>query len=94
MKALIASAALLIAAPAAAQEQCMIYQDLKKLAFQNGGLVPSGSGVVAGGNGAVIVFASPEGEAWMMAIIGSNGMACILAGGDQWISVVPPERPS
>lgn len=93
MKALIASLAILFAAPAAAQE-CMIYQDLKKHALQIGGLVPSGSGVLKDGSGAVIVFASPEGEAWMMAIIGPNGMACILAGGDQWISVVPPERPS
>lgn len=93
MKALVASLALLIAAPAAAQQQCPIYQDLKKFALENGGMVPSGSGVTSQGKAAVIVFASPEGETWMMAIINQEGRACVVASGDQWITVIPPHAP-
>ncbi|TIM14451.1 MAG: hypothetical protein E5Y67_12285 [Mesorhizobium sp.] len=81
------------AAHAQQQAQCPIYQDLKKALLENANELPSGSGITAKGNAAVIVFASPGGATWTIAIIGADGRACPVASGENWLDVIPPKAP-
>src|SRR5688500_11916172 len=85
----------LVTLPAFAQQQkqCPIYMDLKTALLKDFNELPSGSGIAGQGKSAVIVFASPAGETWTMAIIGPDGRACIIASGEGWMEVIPPKAP-
>ena len=74
MKTLAVLGLLVIASPALAQE-CVAYRDLNAAAAALG-QVPSGSGIMRKGSAAVIVYASPGGATWTMAVVGPSGTAC------------------
>ncbi|CAM5389330.1 hypothetical protein ATER59S_01874 [Aquamicrobium terrae] len=81
-------------APAASAEPvCMPYADLVKT-LRSVGEMPSGSGVTAQGKAALLVFASPAGATWTMAVLGQDGSACVIAAGQDWLEVIPPKGPA
>lgn len=91
--AILLSAIALSVTAAHADEQCPVYQDMKTFLMEKYNELPSGSGIAAKGKAAVIVFASPGGATWSIAVIGEDGRACMLATGDNWLDVIPPKEP-
>jgi len=80
--------------PANAQGmQCGPYADLKKWLAEKYHEEPSGSGVTAQGKAALMIFASPGGESWTVAVLGQDGNACILADGQDFEPVILPQIP-
>lgn len=77
--------------PANAQEPCPKYQDLKKGLADAYGEAPAGSGILGEGNAVLMIFASPKGETWTATMLRSDGTACIIAHGGEWLDVIPPE---
>ncbi len=92
--ALCAVMSVLLTVQAHAEEQCPVYQDLKTVLLDKYNELPSGSGITAKGKAAVIVFASPGGATWTIAIIGPDGRACLTATGENWLDVIPPKEPA
>lgn len=85
-----ASVAVSLATKARAETICLAYPDLVK-ALDKMGEKPSGSGIVGNGKAAMLVFASPGGTTWTMALLGQDEKACIVATGRDWLEVVPPK---
>ena len=85
-----ASVAVSLATKARAETLCLTYPDLVK-ALDKMGEKPAGSGIMGGGKAVMLVFASPGGATWAMALLGPGEKACIVAAGQDWLEVVPPK---
>ncbi|MGB3389065.1 MAG: hypothetical protein WBA88_13865 [Pseudaminobacter sp.] len=79
-----------LATRARAEAICMAYPDLVR-ALDKIGEKPSGSGIMGGGKAVMLVFASPGGTTWTMALLGPGERACVVAAGQDWLEVVPPK---
>ena len=86
-----------LAAPAYAQSpQCGPFTDLRTVLAEKHHEVEHGGGIV-NDKAVMIVFVSPDGATWTMAILGTDGKACLIAHGVDWFQRSVPssqERPS
>jgi len=77
-----------------AQEQapvCMNYGDLSKAIAENYGESPAGSGIMEDGKAVLMIFASPKGDSWTAVILKHDATACVVAHGEEWLPVIPPQ---
>ena len=71
---------------------CLEFDKLAKGLADKYHEVPAGSGITGQGSAALIVFASPAGATWTVAILDQKGQACVVATGQDWLDVIPPKE--
>ena len=86
-----------LAAPAQAQSpQCGPFPELRNALAKEHHEIELGGGIV-NERAVMVVFVSPDGATWTMAILGTDGKACLIAHGVDWFQRPVPssqERPS
>lgn len=86
-----------IAAPAQAQSpQCGPFTELRTVLAKEHHEIELGGGIV-NDRAVMVVFVAPDGATWTMAILGTDGKACMVAHGVDWFQRSIPsseERPS
>jgi hypothetical protein len=81
---------LLIATPAAAQNNCGGYADIAAALAERWGEHIVFQGPTENGQSVVEIFAKPDGT-WTALIVNGHGLACIVASGQTWTGFGVPQ---
>ena len=84
--AAVSAATLLPAAPAAAQQLCLVHDNAVEELGKRYGEQVTARGLAQDGKAMVEVFSNDEG-AWTILVTDVNGRACVLANGEAWHAI-------
>ena len=87
---LAAPLALGLAAPAQAERVCLPFTDMARQLQANFAEAPVAIGVADNG-GLIQVFANGDGSTWTMLFVAPNGVSCLVASGENWMTAPKPK---
>jgi CubicO group peptidase (beta-lactamase class C family) len=78
------------AAPAQAERVCLPFADMARQLQANFAEAPVAIGLADNG-GLIEVFANGDGSTWTMLYVAPNGVSCLVASGENWMTAPKPK---
>lgn len=66
--------------------KCVPLADMRQVLLKDYGEVELSGGMM-GEQALMIIFATPDGSSWTAIFLGTNGQACPVAGGQNWVAI-------